>query len=536
MSDGPVLTIQIAERLKDEDVTSDLSSFKAVEAAALAVLTSHCFELNLEGLATLSDEVATVLGTFSGTVLLPAVHSISDTSAELLSTHCGDLDLSGIRHITHATAVSLSKHSGSLCLDGIATLTDKVASAFATFEHDLSLCGIEQLSDSAAKSLSTQQGYLWLDGLQSIANVAFRMLRSRAAPLSLEALEQSTFTSNDSSYAPAIECIPDKDKWITASGAVSTVLRVRRSFLWMQDALQTDPSGSFVLGSQKFLAIENGMKSDDVVAIVGVEPVVHNRYMRQWVTMSGVTLRVTLNADDTVIRKEMHSDWGQCGTDGSKKYYDVSTRAVLRWWFAYADTKYVHWFKAALDSQSHFELRTTEEGKETIDVVWADEHAASTPFYWEPCVFVRNDMSTQTVDALWEHFVETADSHELRKQLRLYEARDQCINFATPEQVRKLHSVLCDGDAAHAEAFKEHILAEYRKRESARRDQKKQETLLEVIKQMDGGALKTKLRTSCTPQLSSDDFDRAISALIDDGVVVKEQHSPRRVAYRALER
>jgi len=52
MSDGPVLTTQIAERLKNEDVTSDLSSFNAVEAAALAVLTSHCFELNLEGVGS----------------------------------------------------------------------------------------------------------------------------------------------------------------------------------------------------------------------------------------------------------------------------------------------------------------------------------------------------------------------------------------------------------------------------------------------------------------------------------------------------
>lgn len=113
--------------------------------------------LNLSGLTELPDAAGKLFcGEYD--LNLNGLKTISDEAAEGLSKHTGSLDLGGLESLSPRAAELLAQHNGSLYLGGLTEISDEVAQALSKHHGTLTLTGLTSLSDTAAEALSKHDG------------------------------------------------------------------------------------------------------------------------------------------------------------------------------------------------------------------------------------------------------------------------------------------------------------------------------------------------------------------------------------------
>ena len=126
MSDGKLLTKEIAEQFLVRGVFSMSYQFTAIEDAAAESLLKRKGrwwgffsppELDLNGLTELSDAAAESLSKYKGDLRLEGLTELSDAAAESLSKCCGILWLGGITELSDAAAESFSKNDSIVDLN-----------------------------------------------------------------------------------------------------------------------------------------------------------------------------------------------------------------------------------------------------------------------------------------------------------------------------------------------------------------------------------------------------------------------------------
>ena len=88
---------------------------------------------------------------------LNGLTSISDEVAGALSQQRGYLVLNGLTSLSDKAAEALGKHRGSLVLNGLTSLSDKAAKSLAQHRDDLSLAGMTELSEKAVQSFRSAE-------------------------------------------------------------------------------------------------------------------------------------------------------------------------------------------------------------------------------------------------------------------------------------------------------------------------------------------------------------------------------------------
>ena len=115
---------------------------------------------HLKGLTRISDKVAEVLGTGTGTLDLSGLTELSPRVAAELAKRKGasimdDLLLKGLSQISVETAEALTRYEGYLMLDGLTQLSDDVAAALAKFKgRNLDLDGLRTISNKGLATLA----------------------------------------------------------------------------------------------------------------------------------------------------------------------------------------------------------------------------------------------------------------------------------------------------------------------------------------------------------------------------------------------
>ncbi len=132
-------------------------------------------------LKTLTAEEATRLAQQkSGRLLLDGLKSLSPEVAEELAQHEGWLSLNGLTGISDEVAAALGQHKRALHLDGLTKISAATAEALASHRSELSLNGLTAISDEAAKALARHTGgRLFLKGLTTLSPAAARALSQR---------------------------------------------------------------------------------------------------------------------------------------------------------------------------------------------------------------------------------------------------------------------------------------------------------------------------------------------------------------------
>ena len=125
--------------------------------------------LSLNGLDTLSPEAARALVWNSEdqqggceSLSLDGLRSMSNELAEAFSGYDGTLSLDGVRELSKQAAGSLAKHVGSLSLRGLLTLTDEAAEALAIHDGDVYLGDSTMLSVLSASLLKDVVKWPWI--------------------------------------------------------------------------------------------------------------------------------------------------------------------------------------------------------------------------------------------------------------------------------------------------------------------------------------------------------------------------------------
>jgi len=137
-----------------------------IDFSLLLAKYGYHHELHLDGLTTLSPEVAEALADHKGSLYLNGVTTLSDETAVALAKYHGDLSLNGLTTLSDRQAEALAKHYGENAYDG--------GFNFA----DLSLNGLKTLSDRQAEALGKHKGAVHLDGLTTLSEEAAEALRN----------------------------------------------------------------------------------------------------------------------------------------------------------------------------------------------------------------------------------------------------------------------------------------------------------------------------------------------------------------------
>ncbi len=187
------LTKEVAEKyLANPDLFS-LSKYPSIEASAAQRLADHTGFLHLDGLTTVSEEVAEALANHQGWILsLDGLNNLTLASAEALAKYRGSLSLNGLKAINPITAKSLANCEGGLYLDGIENITVETATALATCRNALSLDGIADLTPESAEALAKHRGSLSLDGIKDLSSSTAAALAPHTGFLFLDGIENLT--------------------------------------------------------------------------------------------------------------------------------------------------------------------------------------------------------------------------------------------------------------------------------------------------------------------------------------------------------
>lgn len=127
------------------DPFGDTSKLSVLTVAQAETLVDCRTNLLLDGLTSVSPEVAQVLGGHGQ----------------------GMLFLRGLKTLSPEVAAALATHTqGAVFLDGLTTLSLEIATPLALHKGDLILSGVTELSPEAARAIVSHQGRLYLGSLQ----------------------------------------------------------------------------------------------------------------------------------------------------------------------------------------------------------------------------------------------------------------------------------------------------------------------------------------------------------------------------------
>lgn len=159
--------------------------YDSISVEAAQILVEDSSDLYLDGIRTLSPEVAAVLSQHAGMVLsLSGLASINCELAVALSKHRGLLMLDGLKSLRPDVSEQLALHAGGLSVNGLKTLRLESAQCFATNHEDLSLNGLSTLSLDVAVCLVDAQEHS-----NEEQNRVAREIRDHGIPVPSEAAE-----------------------------------------------------------------------------------------------------------------------------------------------------------------------------------------------------------------------------------------------------------------------------------------------------------------------------------------------------------
>jgi serine/threonine protein kinase len=167
--DVPEITVALAERLIGKEEAVTFTKVTSLEPEVAAVLSKHPGNLNLPAITHLAPEVARALvskneNTWLG---LNGLNEISpDLARELAAAKCA-LRLDGVDTVTPEVAEILATHQGSLCL-GLTSITPNVSEKLAMHEAWLNLNSLATMDVESAALLAKHKQWLSLDGLKSL--------------------------------------------------------------------------------------------------------------------------------------------------------------------------------------------------------------------------------------------------------------------------------------------------------------------------------------------------------------------------------
>lgn len=126
--------------------------------------------LPLSGLQSLDAEVAAILASHRGPLLVNGLTRLPDEAARPLARHGGPLQLDGLGTLSVETATILAQRaSGWLSLGGLTALSGEAAEALAGHSGPLVLNGLTRLSPEAARALAKHKSALYLHGLTTLS-------------------------------------------------------------------------------------------------------------------------------------------------------------------------------------------------------------------------------------------------------------------------------------------------------------------------------------------------------------------------------
>jgi hypothetical protein len=180
------LTVEVARKLADDKSGRLLlNGLKTISVEVAKELARHEGWLSLNGLTTISDEAAAALGQHKRALHLDGITKLSAAAAAALASHRSELSLNGLTAISDEAAKALARHTGGrLFLKGLTTLSPAAARAFSQRKgggpvYQLHLDGLTTLSPEAAGALAGMHGHNWngrLPGFKTVPDDVARAL------------------------------------------------------------------------------------------------------------------------------------------------------------------------------------------------------------------------------------------------------------------------------------------------------------------------------------------------------------------------
>ncbi len=165
-----------------------LESLTVEAAAALAETHGHNWDGRLPALKTVPVDVARALAKRQGGLSLEGLTSLSEEAAKVLGGKLGG----NLPRLTSLTVESAKAIAGpvpgqfhrTLVLDGLTTLPDDIALAIGGKDSrgNLHLNGLTTLTPVAAKAVCQREGDLYLDGLTTIPDDTLKALAEHKSP------------------------------------------------------------------------------------------------------------------------------------------------------------------------------------------------------------------------------------------------------------------------------------------------------------------------------------------------------------------
>jgi len=170
---------------------ADLNSLQALTLPQAKVLAVRKETLSLNGLLSISADIASVLGGHEGGMLiLNGLEVLGPEEAASLAKHRGVLSLDGLRSLDEATAEALSEHSDTLFLNALDVLPANVAARLAKHKGDINLNGVTDLPLESAEALAKHAGALSFNGLRALSDQCATALVKHAGHISLGVLSE----------------------------------------------------------------------------------------------------------------------------------------------------------------------------------------------------------------------------------------------------------------------------------------------------------------------------------------------------------
>lgn len=166
----------------DRETATALTQYTRPPARPPAILHARLRLLNLDGIESLSSDVATALAGYDGVLSLGGVRELTPEAAAALETHERGLCLGGLRALPPDVAAALGRCAGPLDLSGVEELAPEAAAALAGHRTALNLRGLRRLSPAAATALIPHQGLLVL-GTPALAGPEAAALANHAGGL-----------------------------------------------------------------------------------------------------------------------------------------------------------------------------------------------------------------------------------------------------------------------------------------------------------------------------------------------------------------
>ena len=136
-------------------------------ALAAALATNNKNVLWLNGLKTLSPDVARELAGHQGDLGLMGLESLDRGTATLLAGHRGALHL-GLKRLPPEVAHGLARHHQALQCDQLEALDPRAAAALTRGPETLSFNGLREIDAETARALAAHDGTVFLSGLASL--------------------------------------------------------------------------------------------------------------------------------------------------------------------------------------------------------------------------------------------------------------------------------------------------------------------------------------------------------------------------------